>query len=112
MPNFWVVSSLHFDLCLWVGSPEQALKKIPPPHNLLGNTPKNFAIRKFFLSKIGHDWYKKTQKFLLVSKIQTYMSDKTHLKKVITKKHAKFGLAPKMMGIFGITFLRCIFSQR
>jgi hypothetical protein len=36
--------------------------------------------------KIGHDWYKKTQNFMLVSKIQTYLSDKMHLKKVITKK--------------------------
>jgi hypothetical protein len=33
----------------------------------------------------------KTQNFMLVSKIQTYLSDKMHLKKVITKKHAKSG---------------------
>jgi hypothetical protein len=32
---------------------------------------------------------------MLVSKIQTLISDKMHLKKVITKKHAKLGLYQK-----------------
>jgi hypothetical protein len=32
---------------------------------------------------------------MLVSKIQTYLSGKMHLKKVITNKHAKLGLSPK-----------------
>jgi hypothetical protein len=45
--------------------------------------------------EIGHDWYKKTQNFILVSKIQTYLSDKMHIKKVITNKHAKLGLHQK-----------------
>jgi hypothetical protein len=31
---------------------------------------------------------------MLVSKIHTYLSDKKHLKNVITKKHAKLGLTP------------------
>jgi hypothetical protein len=31
----------------------------------------------------------------LVSKIKTYLSDKMHLKKVITKTPAKLGLSPK-----------------
>jgi hypothetical protein len=35
-----------------------------------------------------------------VSKIQTYLSDKIHLKKLLQKKHAKLGLTPKMKGIF------------
>jgi hypothetical protein len=39
---------------------------------------------------------------MLVSKIKTSLSDKMHLKKVITKKHAKLELTPKMAGIFGI----------
>jgi hypothetical protein len=43
---------------------------------------------------------KKMQNFMLVSKIQAYLSDKMHLKKVITNKHAKFGLTPKMVGLF------------
>jgi hypothetical protein len=29
---------------------------------------------------------------------------------ITKKKHAKLGLAPKMVGIFGITFLRCTLS--
>jgi hypothetical protein len=41
---------------------------------------------------------------MLVSKIQTYLSDKMHLKKVITNKHAKLGLTPKMASLFVITF--------
>jgi hypothetical protein len=49
---------------------------------------------------------------MLVSKIQTYLCDKMHLKKVITKKHAKLGLAPNMAGNFGITFYRYVFTLR
>jgi hypothetical protein len=33
---------------------------------------------------------------MLVSKIQTYLSDKMHLKKVVTNKHAKLGLTQKI----------------
>jgi hypothetical protein len=46
------------------------------------------------------------------SKIQTYLSDKMHLKKVITIKHAKLGLTPKIAGLFVITLFRCILSLR
>jgi hypothetical protein len=35
---------------------------------------------------------------MLVSKKQTYLCDKMHLKKVITNIHAKLGLTPKMAG--------------
>jgi hypothetical protein len=51
--------------------------------------------QKNFLKKVMIEILKK-QNFMLVSKIQTYLSDKIHLKKVITKKHAKLGLTPKM----------------
>jgi hypothetical protein len=34
------------------------------------------------ISEISHDWYQKTQNFMLVSKIQTYLCDKMHLKKM------------------------------
>jgi hypothetical protein len=50
---------------------------------------------------------------MLVSRIQTYFSDKMHLKKFNTKKkHAKLGRTPKMAGFFVITFFRCILSLR
>jgi hypothetical protein len=42
---------------------------------------------------------------MLVSKIQTYLSDKMHLKKVITNKHAIFGVSPNLACLFVITFL-------
>jgi hypothetical protein len=41
---------------------------------------------------------------MLVSKIQTYLSHKMLLKKVITRKHTKLGHIPKMAGFFVITF--------
>jgi hypothetical protein len=34
---------------------------------------------------------------MLISKIHTYLSDKMHIKKVITRKHAKLGLTQKMV---------------
>jgi hypothetical protein len=49
---------------------------------------------------------------MLVSKIQTYLSDKMNLKKVITKKHAKLGHYPKMAGFIVKTLFRCILSLR
>jgi hypothetical protein len=49
---------------------------------------------------------------MLFSKIQTYLSDKMHLKKVITKKHPKLGLYQKMADFFVITLFRCILSLR
>jgi hypothetical protein len=58
--------------------------------------PNKRSTKKF--SEVGHYWYKKTQNFMLVSKIQTYLSDKMHLKKVITNKHTLLGLSPKMAG--------------
>jgi hypothetical protein len=39
---------------------------------------------------------------MLVSKIQTYLCDKMHLKN-ITNKNAKLGLTPKMAGLFVVT---------
>jgi hypothetical protein len=54
------------------GSPEQALKIFFfRPRNLLGNAPENCLIVKVkkIFSEIGHDWYKKMQNFMLISKI-------------------------------------------
>jgi hypothetical protein len=65
---------------------------------------------KIFFSEIGHDLYQKTQNFMLISKMQTYLSDKMHLKKVITKNMLNWDLTPKIAGIFGITFYGCIFA--
>jgi hypothetical protein len=62
-------------LCLWVGSPEQALKNVFAP----------ITFEK------GYDWYQKRQNFMLVSKIQTYLSDKMHLKKISIQNYTKNG---------------------
>jgi hypothetical protein len=45
---------------------------------------------------------------MLVSKMQTYLYDILHLKKVITKT-AIFGVSPKLACFFVITFFRCNF---
>jgi hypothetical protein len=69
-------------LCLWVGSPEHKLKKIFCPHNLF-----HYSIAK------------------------EKNSDKTHLKRVITKKITIFGVSPNL-ACFCNNFFRCILSLR
>jgi hypothetical protein len=41
--------------------------------------------KKFFF-KPPHDGYQKTQNFMLISKMQTYLSDKMHLKRVMSQQ--------------------------
>jgi hypothetical protein len=45
------------------------------------------AQKKIF--KPPHDGYKKTQNFTLVSKMQTYLCDKMHQKKVMSQKRSQ-----------------------
>jgi hypothetical protein len=69
--------------------------KIAPSYS---KGPNNFY-------EIGHDWYQKTQNFMLVSKIQTYQGDKMHIKKVISKIPAIFGVSSNLACYFVIIFL-------
>jgi hypothetical protein len=91
----------HFEIVVSMGreSWSNIEKFFFAPHNLLGNAPNISSScskgKKIFFSEKGNHWSKKTQNFMLVSKIQTYLSEEMHLEKVI-KKHAKLGLTPKM----------------
>jgi hypothetical protein len=48
---------------------------------------------KFFFLEIGHIGYQKIENFMLISKLQTYLSDKMPPKKVKIKKRKKWDLA-------------------
>jgi hypothetical protein len=48
---------------------------------------------KFFLLEIGHIGYQKIENCMLISKMQTYLSDKMLPKKVKIKKQKKWDLA-------------------
>jgi hypothetical protein len=55
---------------LWVGSPEQAWKKLFCPRKFCHPEVK---VQKCFFSEIGHDWYKKNPEFYAGFKpIMTY----------------------------------------
>jgi hypothetical protein len=67
---------------------------------------------KFFLLEIGHIGYQKIKNFMLISKMQTYLSDKMLPKKVKIKKRKKWDLANLEFSFFILTFLGGILSQR
>jgi hypothetical protein len=46
---------------------------------------------KIFVLEIGHKGYQKIEDFMLISKMQTYLSDKMPPKKVKIKKRKKNG---------------------
>jgi hypothetical protein len=48
---------------------------------------------KIFFFEIGHIGYQKIENFMLISKMQTYLSDKMPPKKVKIKKRKKWELA-------------------
>jgi hypothetical protein len=48
---------------------------------------------KFFFLEIGHIGYQKIENFMLISKMQTYLSDKMPPKKVTIKKRKIMGLS-------------------
>jgi hypothetical protein len=67
---------------------------------------------KFFFLEIGHIGYQKIDNFMLISKMQTYLSDKMPPKKVKIKKRKKWDLANLENSFLISTFLGGILSQR
>ncbi len=65
----------------------------------------------FFL-EIGHIGYKKIENFMLISKMQTYLSDKMPPKKVKIKKRKKWDFANLENSFLILTFLGGILSLR
>jgi hypothetical protein len=59
---------------------------------------------KFFLIEIGHIGYQKIENFMLISKMQTYLSDKMPPKKVIIEKLKKMGLGKIRKQFFNYNF--------
>jgi hypothetical protein len=59
---------------------------------------------KFFCIEIGHIGYQKIKNFMLVSKMQTYLSDKMPPQKVIIKKRKKMGLGKIRKQFFNYNF--------
>ncbi len=60
---------------------------------------------KFFFLEIGHIGYQKIENFMLISKMQTYLSDKMPPKKGKIKKDKKWDLANLENNFFILTFL-------
>jgi hypothetical protein len=67
---------------------------------------------KIFFLEIGHIGYKKIKNFMLISKLQTYHSDKMPPKKVKIKKLKKLDLANLENSFLILTFLGGILSLR
>jgi hypothetical protein len=59
---------------------------------------------KIFFLEIGHVGYQKIENFMLISKMQTYLSDKMPPKKVKIKKQQKMGLSKFRKQFFNFTF--------
>jgi hypothetical protein len=59
---------------------------------------------KFFLIEIGHIGYQKIKNFMLISKMQTYLSDKMPSKKVKIIKRKKMGLRKFRKQFFNFNF--------
>ncbi len=66
----------------------------------------------FFFLEIGHIGYQKIEDFMLISKMQTYLSDKMPPKKVKIKKRKKWDLANLEFSFLILTFLGGILSLR
>jgi hypothetical protein len=59
---------------------------------------------KIFFLEIGHIGYQKIENFMLISKMQTYLSDKMPPKKVKIKKRKKMGLSKFRKQFFNFNF--------
>ncbi len=59
---------------------------------------------KIFFLEIGHIGYKKIENVMLISKMQTYLSDKMPPKKVNIKKRQKTGLGKFRKQFFNFNF--------
>jgi hypothetical protein len=59
---------------------------------------------RFFLLEIGHIGYQKIKNFMLISKMQTYLSDKMSPKKVIIENEKRLDLAKLENRFLIITF--------
>jgi hypothetical protein len=59
---------------------------------------------KIFFLEIGHIGYQKIENFMLISKMQTYLSDKMPPKKVIIVKRKKMGLGKIRKQFFNYNF--------
>jgi hypothetical protein len=60
---------------------------------------------KIFLLEIGHIGYQKIENFMLISKMQTYLSDKMLPKNVKITKRKKMGLSKFRIQFFNFNFL-------
>jgi hypothetical protein len=60
---------------------------------------------KFLFIEIGHIGYQKIENFMLISKMQIYLSDKMPPKKVIIEKRKKLGLGKIRKQFFNYYFL-------
>ncbi len=67
---------------------------------------------KIFFLEMGHIGYQKIKNFMLISKMQTYLSDKMPPEKVKIKKRKKWDLANLENGFLILTFLGGILTQR
>jgi hypothetical protein len=67
---------------------------------------------KIIFLEIGHIGHQKIENFMLVSKMQTYLSDKMPPKKVKIKKRKKWDLANLENSFLILTFLGGILSLR
>ncbi len=59
---------------------------------------------KIFFLEIGHIGYQQIENFILISKMQTYLSDKMPPKKVKIKKRKKMGLSKVRKQFFKFNF--------
>jgi hypothetical protein len=59
---------------------------------------------KIFFLEIGHIGYQKIENFMLISKMQTYLSDKISPKKVKVKKQQKMGPSKFRKQFFNFNF--------
>ncbi len=67
---------------------------------------------KIFFLEIGHIGYQKIENFMLISKLQTYFSDKIRPKKLKLKNDKKWDLANLEYSYLILTFFGGILSLR
>ncbi len=67
---------------------------------------------KICFLEIGHIGYQKIENFMLISKLQTYLSDKMPPKKIKIKKRKKWDLANLELSFLILTFMGGILSLR
>jgi hypothetical protein len=67
---------------------------------------------KIFFLEIGQIGYQKIENFMLISKMQTYLSDKMPPKKVKIKKRTKLGLSKFRKQFFNFNFFWGLFVTK